>query len=89
RGGFSKSPATAGSGRLGVGTERDRLPVCECNRKEENMDAVKLNKLDEKLRELIEITRQTEVRRTQRKNQSGTGNVILRRKGKQDKRFSL
>ncbi len=53
------------------------------------MDAVKLNKLDEKLRELIEITRQTEVRRTQRKNQSGTGNVILRRKGKQDKRFSL
>ena len=53
------------------------------------MNAVKLNKLDEKLREMIEMSKQVETRRNQRKNQSGVGNVIRRRKGKQDKRISL
>lgn len=53
------------------------------------MNAVKLNKLDEKLREMIEMNKQVEARRIQRKNQSGVGNIIRRRKGKQDKRISL
>ena len=53
------------------------------------MDAVKLNKLDEKLREMFETSKQTEAKRMQRKSQSGTGNIIRRRKGQQDKRISL
>ena len=53
------------------------------------MNAVKLNKLDAKLREMIEMSKQAEIRRSQRKNQSGVGNIIRRRKGKQDKRISL
>ncbi len=53
------------------------------------MDAVKLNKLDAKLREMFELSKQTEAKRMQRKSQSGTGRVIRRRKGEQDKRISL
>ncbi len=53
------------------------------------MDAVKVNKLDAKLREMFELSKQTEEKRILRKNQSGTGNIIRRRKGKQDKRISL
>ena len=57
--------------------------------KRQNMNAVKLNKLDAKLRELFEMSKQAEIRRSQRKNQSGVGNIIRRRKGKQDKRIVL
>jgi len=53
------------------------------------MDAVKVNKLDAKLREMFVTNKQTEAKRMQRKNQSGTGNIIRRRKGEQDKRISL
>ncbi len=53
------------------------------------MDAVKLNKLDAKLREMFETNKMEEAKRTQRKNQSGTGNIIRRRKGKEDKRICL
>lgn len=53
------------------------------------MNAVKLNKLDAKLREMFAESRQTEARQSHRKNQSGIGNVIRRRKGKQDKRISI
>jgi hypothetical protein len=53
------------------------------------MNSVKLNKLDAKLREMFELSKQTEAKREQRKSQSGTGNIIRRRKGEQDKRISL
>lgn len=53
------------------------------------MNSVKMNKLDAKLREMFEESKQTEAKRNQRRSQSGTGNVIRRRKGKQDKRISL
>ncbi len=53
------------------------------------MDAAKLSKLDAKLREMFEMTKLTEAKRSQRKNQSGTGNVIRRRRGEQDKRISI
>ncbi len=53
------------------------------------MNAIKLNKLDAKLREMFEAKKQTEIKRSQRKSQTGIGNIIRRRKGKQDKRISL
>ncbi len=53
------------------------------------MDEAKLSKLDAKLREMFEESKQTEARRIQRKNQSGTGNIIRRRKGEEDKRIPL
>ena len=53
------------------------------------MDSVKLNKLDAKLREMFELNKQTEAKRIQRKSQSGTGSIIRRRKGEQDKRIAL
>jgi protein subunit release factor A len=53
------------------------------------MNAVKMNKLDAKLREMFEENKQTETRRSQRKSQTGTGNIIRRRKGEEDKRISL
>jgi hypothetical protein len=53
------------------------------------MNTVKLNKLDAKLREMIELSKQTEAKRIQRKSQAGTGSIIRRRKGEQDKRISL
>jgi len=53
------------------------------------MNSVKLNKLDAKLREMFELSKQTDAKREQRKSQSGTGNIIRRRKGEQDKRIAL
>ena len=53
------------------------------------MDSVKMNKLDAKLREMFEVSKQTEAKRNQRRSQSGRGNVIRRRKGEHDKRISL
>ena len=53
------------------------------------MNAVKINKLDAKLREMFEESKLTETRRGQRKNQTGVGNIIRRRKGEEDKRISL
>jgi hypothetical protein len=53
------------------------------------MDTAKVSKLDAKLREMFEVDKLTEARRIQRKSQSGTGNIIRRRKGKEDKRISL
>jgi hypothetical protein len=53
------------------------------------MNAVKISKLDAKLREMFELSKQNEAKRNQRKSQSGTGNIIRRRKGEQDKRISF
>ncbi|SPD75532.1 conserved hypothetical protein [uncultured Desulfobacterium sp.] len=53
------------------------------------MNAVKMNKLDAKLREMFELSKQTEAKRNQRKVQTGTGNIIRRRKGEADKRLSF
>ena len=53
------------------------------------MDTTKVSKLDAKRREMLEINKLNEAKRIQRKNHSGTGNIIRRRKGKQDKRISL
>ena len=53
------------------------------------MNSGKINKLDAKLRELFEESKLTETKRNQRKNQTGVGNIIRRRKGEEDKRISL
>ncbi len=53
------------------------------------MNANKRDKLDAKLQEMIELDRKAEVLRNQRKIQCGSGNVIRRRKGEQDKRISI
>ncbi len=53
------------------------------------MDIEKKNKLDAKLREMLEENKQTDARQGKPKMQSGTGNIIRRRKGEQDKRISL
>lgn len=53
------------------------------------MDTTKLSKLDAKLRQMFEADKLAEKKQIQRKNQSRTGNIIRRRKDKQDKRISL
>ena len=53
------------------------------------MNATKRDELDAKLREMIELNRKAAVLRNQRKIQCGSGNIIRRRKGEQDKRISI
>ncbi len=53
------------------------------------MNASKRNKLDAKLREMIELSEKAEEMRSQRKIQCGSGNIIRRRKGEEDKRISI
>ena len=46
------------------------------------------NQLEAKLKEILNQLDQTQSKQTQTIFQTGTGNIIRRRKGKKDKRFS-
>jgi len=49
----------------------------------------KRNQLETKLKEMLKIFDQAEARRKQPIVKSGTGNIIRRREGNEDKRFSV
>ncbi len=53
------------------------------------MDIEKKNKLDAKLREMMEKSEQRNIGERIIKKQTGVGSIIRRRKGEQDKRISV
>ena len=46
------------------------------------------NRLDSKLKRMVEQLDQVKKRKEQPKSQCGSGNIIRRRRGQEDKRFS-
>lgn len=53
------------------------------------MEKVKKNKLEVKLKKMLDRFYQEEAKRKQPRNLGGTGNIIRRREGEKDKRFSI
>ena len=52
------------------------------------MKEVKRTELEEQLKKMIDKTDQAKDRKEKRKTRTGTGNVIRRRAGEKEKRFS-
>ena len=52
------------------------------------MNEDRRKELEEQLKKMIDNSNQTKERKEQRKTRTGTGNVIRRRAGEKDKRFS-
>ena len=53
------------------------------------MEKVKQNKLEVKLKKMLDRFYLDEAKRKQQKAVAGTGNIIRRREGEKDKRFSI
>ena len=53
------------------------------------MNENRKKELEEQLKKMIDLSAQSKEREEQRKTRTGTGNVIRRRAGEKDKRFSI
>ena len=53
------------------------------------MNENRKRELEEQLKKMIDLSNQSKEREEQRKTITGTGNIIRRRSGEKDKRFSI
>ena len=53
------------------------------------MNENRKKELEEQLKKMIDLSNQSKEREKQRKTMTGTGNIIRRRAGEKEKRFSI